>query len=155
MIKALLKAQQTSRWLVTAAFVLVAGPGWAQTDDWTGDKLKDHDLTTVDSCQGGFDALRETDSGFTVEGWAWDAAKKAVPEKILLADGNDKIVGTASSGADRPDVPAAVPEVTSSTAGWTGKLDSISDSGNDLVAYALVDKGKVCKLPSAPAMKPQ
>ena len=77
-------------------------------------------------CKGVFDAVlvdyNGKPSGATAGGWGWDIAAKQPVQHVLFVDANDNIVGAASGGVSRPDVPAALPDVTSKTTGWMGVM---------------------------------
>ena len=85
------------------------------------------------------------DSTFaSILGWAWDPATKAPVTRIILVDGDQKIVGAGESGLPRPDVRTARPDITSDSAGWRG-VATVSSGGVD--AYGLVGDGTAtCKL---------
>lgn len=79
-----------------------------------------------------------------VIGWAWDPAAKAPVARVVLADAADRIVGGGESGYARPDVPIAVPAVTSDKAGWEAMTPR---SSGRVGAFAVVQGGQaVCSL---------
>ncbi|NGM50251.1 hypothetical protein G5B46_11585 [Caulobacter sp. 602-2] len=76
-------------------------------------------------------------SGVAVEGWGWDATGKRGTLKVLLVDDKGVITGAADGGRPRPDVPKAMPAVTSETVGWRGYATTVS---GEVTAYGLVDQ---------------
>ena len=72
---------------------------------------------------------------FNVFGWAFDFNGI----RRIEVDVDGQIVGTATYGLSRPDVPATDPRVPSVTVGFSFLLDTtrLSDSEHDLVIYAV------------------
>lgn len=69
-------------------------------------------LGFIDSTTDRFRAARK------VVGWGWHVnAGKAVAQ-VVTVDAAGRMVGFGEGGIARPDVPAALPEVKSPTAGW-------------------------------------
>ena len=83
------------------------------------------------------------EGGAKVNGWAWSRRDKSAPNQILLVDDAGIIVGLASSGIERPDVVAAIPEIKDTATGWQG----YAKAGRNVSAYAVIEGGReVCKL---------
>lgn len=79
-----------------------------------------------------------------VIGWAWDPAVGAPVPRVVLTDAADRIVGGGESGYARPDVPIAVPAVTSGKAGWEAMTPR---SSGRVGAFGVVQDGQaVCSL---------
>ncbi len=100
-------------------------------------------------CKGVFDVVlvqyNGRPAGATVGGWGWDkAARQAVP-RVVFVDVNDHIVGAADSGASRPDVPAALPEITSKTTGWNGV---VGITAGKILAVGVTGRNAACDLGS-------
>lgn len=97
------------------------------------------------ACIGNFDAAvpAEGAAGYRVVGWAWDAVNSRPAERVLIADSSGRVVGLASAGIQRPDVPAAIAEVTSDRAGWYG----YAQPAGTIRAYARMNARLACPLP--------
>lgn len=99
-------------------------------------------------CLGNLDAVRTRylgePEGVTIVGWAWDPQAKAAPSRVLLVDDSLLIRGAGVSGALRPNVPKAVPEVTSPNVGWEARAARLV---GPLDAWGVLADGKtVCRL---------
>jgi hypothetical protein len=99
-------------------------------------------------CLGNVDALRTrylgVPSGVTIVGWGWDPNAKAAPPRVLLVDDSYLIRGAGVTGAPRPGVPKARPEVTSPNVGWEALASRLV---GPLDAWGVLADGKtVCKL---------
>lgn len=99
-------------------------------------------------CLGNLDAVRARylgqPEGVAIVGWAWDPAAKAAPPRVLLVDDSLLIRGAGVSGAARPNVPKAVPAVTSPDVGWIAHAPRLV---GPLDAWGVLADGKtVCKL---------
>ncbi|MEP9369411.1 hypothetical protein [Xanthobacter sp. VNH20] len=95
---------------------------------WMGTPLAAHAaIAPASSCLGAFEAAqavpdRSPEAAFRVTGWAWDPARAAAPEKIVLVDAAGTIVGYGLTDGPRPDIPAAIPVVTRQEVGWRGHV---------------------------------
>jgi hypothetical protein len=56
--------------------------------------------------------------GTRIIGWGWDTEAKAPVARVVLVDGGGTIVGGGETGQNRPDVPAARPDITTPAVGW-------------------------------------
>jgi hypothetical protein len=124
---------------------LPAAPAWAA--DVIGKPLRS--LYPSDGqCIGNTDAvkLRHTGAapGVEIIGWGWDPAAKAPVQRVVLIDRNFTIVGAGETGGERLDVPAARPEVTSKTTGWTA-VTKLTQGPVDTMGV-LADGKSVCRL---------
>jgi hypothetical protein len=100
------------------------------------------------ACVGNVDAVAWRYTGeparAVVVGWAWDAEAKAPAPRIVLADTAGVIVGGGRSGVARPDVTAAMPNITAANTGWQA-LAPVRQGR--VLAYGLIDGGQaICPL---------
>ena len=99
------------------------------------------------NCMGVFDNVAAIHVGATpgseVVGWAWDSAAKRPVQHILIVDLDDRIIGAADGGSVRPDVPAAMPTVTSKFTGWRGVVGATTGTA---LAVGLGANGGQCSL---------
>jgi hypothetical protein len=115
-----------------------AFPAWATP--LVGKKFKDLHLTSI-TCTGATDVITVryvgAPSGYQIAGWGWnDAANKPLDRIVLVAGG--VVVGAGEGGLPRPDVPKAIPKVTSQMVGWkavtnefSGRLEAFGVSASD------------------------
>jgi hypothetical protein len=122
--------------------------------DWPGREL--NTLTKVaptGACIGAFDALSvpltNAPANAVSAGWAWDVTHHSLPRRIVMTDARGIVVGVGHTGAKRPDVAAARPEVTSPAAGWTG---FVHVDGGEVTAFALLADGTACALGARPGL---
>lgn len=120
-------------------------PAWAQA--LIGKPLREA-FPGTGVCKGNTDLVEKTyggdPAGVRIHGWGWDVAAKARVGRILLVDAEARIVGAGEGGAPRPDVPAALPEVTDGQSGWHADLARTSGIVD---TFGVVDGGKaVCVL---------
>jgi hypothetical protein len=99
-------------------------------------------------CKGNTDIVEKTyagaPAGVRIHGWGWDVAARTRVARILLVDAEARIVGVGQGGAARPDVTAAVPDVTDGQTGWHADL---AQTSGVVDTYGIVDGGKsVCVL---------
>lgn len=99
-------------------------------------------------CMGNTDRVtrvhRGPPPGAVIVGWAWEYAAKAPVPRVVLVDASDTIVGVGEAGQSRPDVPRAVPAVTSPRTGWEGVAHALT---GPVKAYGVIDRGRaVCAL---------
>jgi len=79
-----------------------------------------------------------------VVGWGWEVAAKAPLVRVVLTDTSGAIIGGGVSGLPRPDVPKAMPAVTSDKAGWEAVVPVVPGR---VSAYGVVEGGRaVCPL---------
>jgi hypothetical protein len=64
----------------------------------------------------------------TIVGWAWIPGKAAGASRIVVADATGKIVGFGEGGIPRPDVQAAMKDVTSPDVGFQASAPLTSGS---------------------------
>jgi hypothetical protein len=99
------------------------------------------------ACKGNTDVVFRTyggsPPGVQIHGWGWDPARKAGIERVILVDAENRIVGGGQGGAARPDVPAAVPEITDGNTGWIA--DGPVKAG-PLGAYGVLSDDTTCVL---------
>lgn len=122
---------------------------WSQ---WRGRPLnKVADITSTEACSGYLDEAIEVPisagrrTSWRVRGWAWDRGAQRPARRIVLTDDRSIVVGYGLGGSPRPDVWAAVPEVTTATTGWSGH--AAAEPPALLRAYALLRGGtRACPL---------
>jgi hypothetical protein len=100
------------------------------------------------ACVGNTDAVAWRYTGeparAVIVGWAWDVETKRPAPRIVLADAAGVIVGGGRSGVARPDVTAAMPNVTATNTGWQALAPVL---GGRVLAYGVIDDGRaVCAL---------
>jgi hypothetical protein len=98
-------------------------------------------------CRGWFDSLSpapEASFLWRAVGWGWDVADARTFDRIYFVDEAGHTVGAAVGGGGRPDVPPVVPEVRSTTSGWSGA--AIRGKGANLKAYGLLKDGRACEV---------
>jgi hypothetical protein len=115
--------------------------------EWVGGSLEQHaKLVGNDRCIGNVDGRApdpKDNSKTVVMGWGWDVKAKALPQAVLLVDASGKIAGSAQPGVPRPDVPKALPQITSEKTGWDSVLPGKT---GEVTAYLLLSTGEVCPL---------
>lgn len=99
-------------------------------------------------CLGNTDAVAARYAGdppgVKIVGWGWDPAAKTVVARVILVDLEGRIVGAGESGFPRPDVTAAMPQVTALDSGWAA---DVTRTKGPLDAYGVVDDGRaLCRL---------
>lgn len=117
-------------------------PAWAS--DYLGKGLRELFPKTGD-CVGNTETVetRYAD-GAAVTGWGWDKTAKAAVGRVVLVDSAFRVVGAGETGTSRPDVPAALPEVTDPNTGWRAIATAATGA---LDAYGVTDGGQgACKL---------
>jgi hypothetical protein len=129
-----------------AAQPLPALPAWA--GELVGRPLAEALPGPPGACLGNTDAVGAryagAPAGVQVVGWGWDRAAKAPVRRVVLVDIAARVVGAGEGGLPRPDVNAAVAEVTSPTTGWAAYAPR---TAGPLDAYGLVDDGRaICRL---------
>jgi hypothetical protein len=121
-------------------------PAWAVS--LIGTDTRSH-YTVGDQCIGNFDGvvLRHTgpNAGVEAVGWGWNKDVKSAPDKVVFVDGGGKIVGAANTTEIRPDVPAAIPAITTPKVGWRGVIGLKS---GPIRVMALTPGGKLCLIGS-------
>lgn len=93
-----------------------AVPGWAVS-------LMRQPLKTAfpasGACVGAVDGFSDRYAGARrARGWAWDPSHAQPVRRLAVVGAAGRMVGFGEGGDDRPDVPAARPEVSSRTTGW-------------------------------------
>ena len=82
--------------------------------------------------------------GSKIVGWGWAVGERVAPAKVILVDGQAKVVGGGESGLERLDVPNAQPAVTSVNTGWWA-LTTVQHGRVE--AYGVLPDGEtICKL---------
>ena len=127
----------------------VKGPAPAYAD-WVapmlGHKVTEFAKVTT-PCLGSFDVAGTRYVGppakVDVAGWGWDQTGKRPIARVVLTNEDGRIVGGAVTGVNRPDVPAAVPEVKTPAVGWKGIAQA---SSGDITAVGLTASGGFCTL---------
>lgn len=98
-------------------------------------------------CKGMLDTVtrRHTGArkGSEIEGWGWDEHGAMPLARVLFTDAGGKVVGGATVGNPRPDVPKAMPEVKTPKVGWRGVADVVSDQ---VQAVGVTAAGGTCVL---------
>lgn len=96
-------------------------------------------------CKGVLDIVtrRHTGAkpGSEIEGWGWDEGGARPLTSVLFTDPHGKVVGGATVGAPRGDVPKALPEVKTPNVGWKGVADVATDQ---LQAVGVTANGATC-----------
>ncbi|MDD2770299.1 MAG: hypothetical protein PHT19_16370 [Methylococcus sp.] len=89
------------------------------------------------------DAVAVSPDSLRVAGWAWLNDTHDLPDRIVLTDGSQRIVGWAAEGWLRPDVPKTL--TRSRRSGWVGYARAAP--GTTLQAFAVnTSKGTACSL---------
>lgn len=84
-------------------------------------------------------------SGEKFFGWAYDLTTKTPLTRVVLVDSRGRIAGAANGGLERPDVPATLTWIKSSSTGWEGYAGS--SATGPLTAWAIMSSpGTVCRL---------
>ncbi len=124
---------------------------------WMGELITRHfNVSAAEQCQGSIDRIAAIQgdgrSGYRVEGWAWDKQSQTRPRRLIFADGGGRVIGSAVSGWDRPDVAAVLHRKGSIESGWIGYVDGLHH--DRIAAYAeLADKRRVCQSASRETKK--
>ncbi len=109
-------------------------PDWAKP--LMGKTLQD--FPTSKACKGAFDVVKVRHAGekpgVEAAGWAWLTEHKAAPVQLLFADIGGDIVGAGETSIDRPDVPKALSDVTTTKVGWRGVIRATSGKITALAA---------------------
>lgn len=121
-----------------------AAPAWAQA--LIGKPLREA-FPKLGSCKGNTDIVQKTyagtPAGVQIHGWGWDTAKAARIERVLLADETRTIVSGGEGGVARPDVTAALSDVTDANTGWNA---DVPQTAGPLDAFGVVGDSSVCAL---------
>lgn len=93
-----------------------AAPAWAA--GLQGQALKSV-FPAEAACVGYVDALTDRFAAARkAVGWGWSVTHKQAVQRLAVVDAAGVMVSFGEGGTERPDVPAARPEVGSSTTGW-------------------------------------
>ena len=121
-----------------------AAPVWAQA--MIGKNLREA-FPKSGICRGNTDIVQRKyagqPAGVQIHGWGWDVGRKAGIDRVLLVDKTFRIVGAGEGGVNRPDVPAALPEVTDQHTGWNA---NVAVTAGPLDAYGVTGGDSVCGL---------
>ena len=122
--------------------------------DWPGRELRTlTKIAPTGACIGAFDTLSvpltNAPANAVSAGWAWDLTHRSLPRRIVMTDARGIVVGFGHTGAKRPDVAAARPEVDSPAAGWTG---FVQVDGGEVTAFALLANDTACALGAKPGI---
>ena len=113
---------------------------------WLGTPLTSHiRIGNSAECQGGIDLVTRLPVSGTaqwrVSGWSLDNARRAPPQRLVLADSTGRVVGYALAGYASPG--------HEKRSGWRGHFTA--DKTVSVMAYALIDDGHTaCPLPRTP-----
>jgi hypothetical protein len=102
---------------------------------------------TGGNCIGSIDTaqpLADDPRGVKLVGWSWNTGLQTRIERIIVVDRTRKIVGLATGGHYRPDVPAAILRVTHVASGFNGY--AVARAGDKLSLFGLVGPRTVCPL---------
>ena len=102
-------------------------------------------------CYGSVDLIEPVPgvaNAFQLKGWAWDRAGRRPPERLVVLSAARRVVGYGSTGWKRPDVPAAVGEVSTP---WVGAAAYARDSAGQLGVYGVLEDGHLCPIGGARA----
>jgi outer membrane protein OmpA-like peptidoglycan-associated protein len=81
--------------------------------------------------------------GAKLFGWGFDTNANVGVNRVIFADASGTIVGAGDGGFERPDVPATVPHIQSTTTGWEGYVGATSQPA---AAWGIVSQpGTVCR----------
>lgn len=133
-----------------------AFPAWA--DGIVGKPLKAVYANRKSSqCLGYFDGVKVqyagTPPGAELYGWGYDQAAKSPVSRVVLSNPHGIIVGAAEGGLPRPDVPAALPQVSSTTTGWQGY---VTETAPPIAAWGLIGTPPgLCRFPASPTAASQ
>lgn len=121
-------------------------PTWA--GEYMGKAIGSVYAGEVKICLGNTDNVQQRYGGgapgVQIVGWGWDTVAKTPIARVLLVDKDGRVAGAGETGLDRPDVPAAKPEVTSPKSGWAAYTRQTS---GPIDAYGFIDGGKaICRL---------
>lgn len=121
---------------------LPATPDWAKA--YMGKTVAEL-FPQAGQCVGNTDNVsKQMVGGVEIVGWGWDSGAKKPVAHVVLTDQEGRVIGFGETGMERPDVPAAKPEITSQTTGWKGYA---SRTDGWLDAYGVTNDGKgQCKL---------
>jgi hypothetical protein len=114
---------------------------------WLGTPLADHArLVDPAECRGGIDGIASVGTsdpkGWRANGWAWDAERRAVPPRVVIADAGGRVIGYGLSGFPKANGGAG--------GGWRGHF-AVAPAVS-VIAYALLDDGRTaCPLGRWPA----
>lgn len=93
-----------------------AAPAWATP--FAGRRLHDS-FPNRATCVGFVDGFTERyDGARKAHGWAWNASRTQPVLHLAVVGADGRMVGFGDGGTDRPDVPAARPDIPSSATGW-------------------------------------
>jgi hypothetical protein len=110
-------------------------------------RIAQEDFPKTGACKGNTDVVFRTyggsPPGVQIQGWGWDPNRQARVERVILVDTENRIVGGGQGGAARPDVPAAVPEITDGSTGW---IADVPVTAGPLGAYGLLSDDTICVL---------
>jgi hypothetical protein len=113
---------------------------------WLGDPISAHyGPTAPGSCVGSIDDVQLLpDSelpGIRLHGWAWNTQSRRIARSMVLTDKLGRILGFGYTGFDRPDVPAAHPEIERAV-GWVAYVPGTNH--DFIAAYLVTGDGKTC-----------
>ena len=82
------------------------------------------------ACMGNTDSVILTYQGATpgakVLGWGWDPVAKHRIDRVVLLDGERRIVSAGEGGVARPDVAKAKADVTDRNTGWSADVPKVT-----------------------------
>jgi hypothetical protein len=113
----------------------------------TGPALTPPVVADATLCIGAFDLLMPPDKAsapWQLYGWGWDMRRHAPFEAVILADDTGHVTGVLHARQPRPDVDAALKEVDTPLAGWSGK--ALRGQGRTAIAYGRLADGRACEL---------
>jgi hypothetical protein len=121
-------------------------PAWSKP--LIGTKVKEETSTTPE-CRGAFDVVKVRHlgpiPGVEVEGWSWLIAAKRPADHIVFVDRKDVVTGAGETSVNRPDVHAALSEVSQTKVGWHGEIGAIAGT---MTALAVLPDGSYCAVGS-------
>ena len=105
--------------------------------------------TTPELCLGFFDTRSPATgvAGEQVNGWAWIPRSRATFERVVLVNGEGRIVGLAAGGYPRPDVPRDNRRIDSELVGWRGFM---LPGQTGVRALGVFGDGGACELEGRP-----
>jgi len=108
-----------------------------QWSDWLGTLLTDHTrLSAAERCRGGIDQVTPVGAsdarGWRASGWIWDAERRAVPGRVVVAGASGRVIGYGLTGFPKTG--------GGEGGGWHGHFAAVQPAS--IVAYALLDDGR-------------
>ena len=108
-------------------------PDWAS--EYVGRAVSEAWPNGNRNCQGGISAATVEGAATRVTGWAWDRSTNTAYSRLISVGADGIINGAGSTTADRPDVVARVPGVTTPRVGF----EIVTNSASGTLRIAALD----------------